>query len=373
MKQVMGIINNANEKKFLKDITKDRSMATVPFAGRYRMIDFPLSNMVNSGINAVGILVQNNYRSLFDHVKSGKEWNLARKTDGLFILPSYREEAEPNFIKGDMQLFHSNLEFLKHSQKNLVVISSVNFACNIDYRKVVEFHRKKQADITVVVKNMGSDDTCAKGKCITVDTEANDRVADMKLNYGGSLYNHKSLDMYVISKDLLIKTIESCYAHGEYDFTIDAIVRNVKNLKCFAYEFDGYVADVNSVKSYFDLNMELLEPNKWEALFLSGGPILTKVSDKPPSKYSSSSNVSNSLVACGCKIEGHVENSVIFRGVHVKKGAVIKNSIIMQDAIVEKDVTIDYCILDKEVVITDGKKLMGDRDYPVVVDKLTVI
>jgi glucose-1-phosphate adenylyltransferase len=372
MKDVMGIINSASEKKFLKEITQERSMASVPYGGRYRIIDFALSNMINSGITNVGMLVQSQYRSLMDHVRSGKEWDLARKTDGLFILPPFFENPQINIVKGDLELFSGNMEYLQHTDHSIVVISNVNYICNIDFKKVVKFHREKRADISVIYNQ----DPCGdvdSSNCITVNTDDDDRIIDMKANQKNPEYNKKSIETYVINKDILISLINECIARNRYDFTKDLIMESIRDLKVYGYEFGGYVADIHSVKSYYKHNMDLLDSNICEELFFDGGTIHTKVKDMAPTKYSKGSDVSNSLVANGCIIEGQVKNSIIFRDVKIEKGAVVKNSIVMEGCVISKDSSIYGCILDKEVSISESTTLQGTKEYPVVIEKRSVV
>ncbi|MFZ5969718.1 MAG: glucose-1-phosphate adenylyltransferase subunit GlgD [Bacillota bacterium] len=371
MKDVMGIINNTSEKKYLKEITKERSMASVPFGGRYRMIDFMLSSMVNSGVRNVGILVQSQYRSLMDHVRSGKEWDLARKRDGLFILPPFFENSQLNILKGDMELFSGNLDYLHQSNQNYVIVSGVNYVCNLDFRPIIDYHKKTRADITVIYKEQACSDK--NNNCVGLEVDSNLHVIDMEINPKSNNSGKISMEIYIMKKELLIHLIQKCIAHGEYDFTRDCILRNIHKLNVCGYPYEGYVANIDSIESYFKYSMDLLKPEIWQELFFEPGLIHTKVKDEAPAKYMKHSEVKNTLIANGCVIEGKVENSILFRGVKIHKGAHVKNSIVMQNSVIEGNASIENCILDKEARITKGKKLVGLQDYPIVVEKRTAI
>ncbi|MFT9497666.1 glucose-1-phosphate adenylyltransferase subunit GlgD [Anaerosolibacter sp.] len=367
MGDLMGIVNNTKSGTLLKELSDNRYTAAVPFGGRYRMIDFVLSNMVNSGIRNVGILVQDKYRSLMDHLRSGKEWGLARKRDGLFILtPPYHDSIR----KGDLDNFYCNREYLEKSHQKYVVVSGSNIVCNINYMDALHFHKQYDGDITVLYteENTAPADL---GNATILSMNADGQILSMEVSPNKPKSNQIFMDMMIMEKSLLIDLIDEAIAKGGHDFLMDCIIRNLPRLKVFGYHHPGYVGRIHSVQSYFKHNMDLLHTDIWEEIFLKGGPIYTKVKDQGPVKYMDSAVVKNSLIANGCIIEGTVENSILFRGVRVHKEAIIKDSIILQYCEIDEKSELKHIILDKDVHVTQNKKLRGSMEYPIIVEKNT--
>lgn len=372
MNDVIGIVNDTEEAKQLRELIGGRSLASIPFGGRYRMVDFTLSNMVNSGIENVGILVKNNYRSLMAHIRSPKEWNLDRKKDGLFILPpDYPGEIFCG-INGELEILHSNLNYIERSKQQDVIISGVKMICNIDYSQALDFHKKMENDITIIYKevNEGIENFYP---CTTITTNSSGRIVDMEVNPKKLSSKKVSMEMYILSKRLLSKITEDCVSRGKYDFVKDGIINNIKKLQIDAYPFGGYVANINSVENYYKCSMELLKPDIWRELFFENGYIFTKAGDQPPAKYMKNSKVSNSLTANGCGIDGVVENCILFRKVKIHKGAIVTNCIVMQNSEIGENVVLENVIVDKDCCITEGKKLRGSIDYPLIIEKKKVI
>ena len=372
MKDVLGIVNNTKNEDKLGQLIRGRSLATIPFAGRYRLIDFHLSNMVNSGIQNVGILVRKNYRSLLGHVRSPKEWDLDRKNDGIFILPPDNENQNWGNVRGDLELLQGNIDYIIRSKQKYVLLTSPNIICNIDYKDAIEYHKANKNDITVIYKTLNSD---VKDLSDFTQVKMNDdnkitamAIGDEKIN-GGKV----SLESYIIEKGLLMDMIDGCLSKGEYDLVRDGIIGNLKNYKAYGYEFDGEIFNINSVQSYYDQSMRLLDNKVWNELFFDSNPIYTKMKDLAPVKYGEHSNVSNSLVANGCVINGKVKNSVIFRNVRIEKGAKIKNSIIMQNTVIDKNSVLENVIVDKDCFISKNQEFKGNKEYPIVIEKNTII
>lgn len=368
---VMGVINLNEADDCLQEITQHRPLAAVPFGGRYRLIDFVLSNMVNSGIHNVGIFVQHKYRSLMDHLRSGKEWDLARKRDGLVILPPAYVSSPLRVQRGDVENFYSNLDYINKSSQKYVLVAGINMICNLDYSAALEFHHHRQADVTVLFTEVD----CTREDCrnaVMLEVSPDGRVSDMQVNPEKRKDRKISMEMFIMEKALFIDLIDGCYSRGDYDFIKHCLIKNLPKLKVFAYPHRGYLARVNSLASYFSCNLDLLQPPVWQELFSQSGLIYTKVKDEPPARYTSTSRVTNSLVAGGCYIEGTVENSILFRGVRVHKDVHIKNCIIMQKSEIAGNTILDTVICDKDVHIT-GKQLKGDVLYPTVVKKGTVL
>lgn len=367
----MGIINLNDSQGLLSELTKNRPLAAVPFGGRYRLIDFILSNMVNSGIQNVGILVQDKYKALMDHLRSGKEWDLARKRDGLFILPPSQSRYLNEAYQGNIENFYSNLDYIESSRQQYVLIAGSHVVCNLDYHKLFKFHQEMSADITVMYKEDDGDEEFIEH--VMLECQKNGRVTDLAINSSRVLSKKVSMEMYLIEKSLLVRLVRDCKARGGLDFVKDVLIKNINTLKIYGYACKGYAARVDSVKNYYKHNMELLKPEKWEELFFKSGLVYTKVKDEAPVKYKENARVCNAMVGNGCTIEGRVENSILFRGVTVHKGAYVKDCIVMQRCEIGENATIENVICDKNVSITKGKWLKGEKNYPLVIEKGTVI
>ncbi len=372
MKNVVGIINDTDIKQKLKDLTRARSTAAVPFGGRYRIIDFVLSNMANSGIKNIGILTQSNNRSLLDHVDSGKEWDLLSKRDGLFILPPIFRYDQFTGNLGDVDHYYNHMDYLNRSRQEYILISNSNIIYNMDYREIETFYHKKRADVVMVYKNV-SETYKTNHRVLSLLLDNNERVRDMADARDKALSPAAALEIAFMKKNLFMQLIDDCIARGYRDFTKDGLIKNLDRCKIFAYEHKGHAAKIDSIKTYFRHSMDLLKPEVWKDVFLSHGNISTKVKDEPPAKYQESAQVSNSLMANGCQIAGTVENSLLSRGVVIHAGAVVRNSIVMQKGQIHEGAVVENAILDKDVVITSGKQIIGDAEYPMVVEKQAVI
>lgn len=367
----MGIINLNDGQEFLAELTKGRPLAAVPFGGRYRMIDFILSNMVNSGIQNIGILVQDKYRALMDHLRSGKEWDLARKRDGLFILPPGQPQHLAGFYRGNIDNFYNNLDYIESSRQKYVLIAGSHIVCNLNYRKLFKFHQEMCADITIMYKEYHGEEDFMQHAIL--ECQSDGRLENIVINPSETSSRKISMEMYLIEKSLLVQLIKECQGRGGADFVKNLLIRNIDKLKVYGYPYKGYAARVDCIKSYYKHNMELLKPEKWEELFLKSGLVYTKVKDEAPVKYKENAKVSNTIIGNGSIIAGHVENSILFRGVTVQKGAYIKDSIIMQKCDIGEGVILENIICDKNVCITQGKWLKGEKSYPLVIEKGSVI
>lgn len=368
MASLAGIINLHEPDERIRELTRHRSLAAVPFGGRYRLIDFTLSNMVNAGIRNVGILLSDKYGALLDHLKNGKEWDLDRRRDGLFLLPPASHHGPAGHgVVGDIPNFSHNLDYIYKSRQDYVLISGSNMICNMNCRDVLDYHLAKEADITVVYSETAG---LAKSPPYTnVVTDEDSRVVDMAVNPRTPKGDKASLNMYIVSKELLIDIIDYCASRGKEDFLRDGIIPKLDELRVYGYSYRGYVGEINSLQNYFKHSMELLNPAVWQELFFKSGLIHTKVKHEAPVRYLEGSQVRNSIIANGCIIEGTVENSILFRGVHVQKGAVVRDSIVMQKSQIGPGVLLQNAILDKDVQVSEGKHLIGDSNYPIVIHK----
>ena len=366
---VLGILFANVHDERVRELTEHRTLASVPVGGRYRLIDFPLSNMVNAGINKVGVITGNNYQSLMDHLGSGKSWDLSRKREGLYILPPFGADGTqlPNRI-GSLA---SVTRFLRNSKEEYVLISDCDFLCNIDYSAVSAAHIEKKADITMIYKYGKVPSYSTNANVLT--TSPDGRVVEMLIGPNVEGECNYGMNMYVMRRELLMKLVSECVSRNRYDFGREIIQQNLNNLRIFGYEFTGYSTIVGSVNSYFEANMALMLPKVREQLFDVNRPIYTKVRDDMPARYGLECKVVNSLIADGCVIEGEVENCVIFRGVHVGKGAKLKNCVIMQDTVIGANSNLNYVITDKDVVIQDDRTPMGFQSYPVFISKGSLV
>ncbi len=372
----MGIIFSYVVDDNLKELTEKRAIASVPFGGRYRIVDFVLSNLVNSGVTNVGIITQSNYQSLLDHLGSGKEWDLSRKRDGLFILPPFARTSptanSPMAFRGWLEALSSVYTYIRRSKARHVILCNCENVCNIDIERVVDCHMAKNADITCVYRSM--EITAADSRHSVVYSVGDDgRILDML--YRPIFNGCADVDMgiFVMDKSFLETLISEAAARNNYSLFKDVIQRRVGDYRIWGYRHEGYTAKVDTVKAYFRSSMDLLDPAVREDLFTGERPIYTKVRDEVPAYYADTATVRNSLLADGCHIEGEVENCVLFRGVRVEKGAKVTNSIIMQDSVVQADVRLNYAIVDKDAVIREGRMLMGYESHPVMIEKGVVV
>ncbi|MCL2087759.1 MAG: glucose-1-phosphate adenylyltransferase subunit GlgD [Oscillospiraceae bacterium] len=367
MANVLGLIFADMHDFTITDLTKLRTMGSVPYGARYRLIDFTLSNMVNSGITEVGVVTKSNYQSLLDHLGSGGEWDLSRKSGGLHLLPPYGQGA--GLYRGRMDALFGVMGFIVSSNAEYVLMSDTDVIVNIDFKKVVDFHEEKQADITVVYGsgNYNGNEMPTK-TVLTTDNDGRINEILLRPEITGEEVN-TSMNMFVLKKDFLLKLIKENAARSQFSFEVDVLQHKLSDYKIFGYKYECYYEQVDSMLSYFSANMALLDRKNLSALFDNDRPIYTKVRDEAPVKYGIDARVKNSLVADGCVIEGTVENCVIFRGVRIGREANVKNSILMQDTKVGDRSEINYVIADKNVTIGGYKSLIGTSDYPVFVGK----
>lgn len=367
MGNVLGLVFANMHDTTLGDMTKNRTMGSVMFGGRYRLIDFPLSNMVNSGISEVGVITKSNYQSLLDHLGSAREWDLARKKGGLYILPPFGN-VESTLYRGRIEALYGAMSFIKHSRAKYVILSDCDVVTNIDYKPIVAAHIESGADITAVAHTgVYSSDDIKTSTVFNVDADKN--VTSVLINPDISGTCTTSLNVFVMSMDFLIETVNDAMARGNVSFERNILQEKCRELKIKIYEYDNYFSKLNSPESYFKSNMALLEPENARKLFVPKRSIYTKVSDNAPVKYDLDSKVSNSLIADGCIIEGEVENSVLFRGVKVGKGAKVKNCILMQGTVVGDNAELNYLITDKNVSICENHILTISPQYPMYVGK----
>ena len=373
MKNVMGVIYTGENDANLRELTLTRAIAALPVGGRYRVIDFLLSSMVNGGIKNVGVIMQKNYHSLMDHIGSGKEWDLHGKNDGLKVLPPFLTRENVGVYSGMLDALRSNTNYLSRSKQEYLVLSNSNIIYNANIAEFVAYHQNSGADITIMYTadpNMQRDEL---GCYLAVDESGT--VTDMEVDPTHPNLPLTSMEVVVMKRELLRTLVDKGVAHGYHDFNRDVLLRLVTEgtARVNAWAYTGLCWRMDSVQSYFKFNMDMLDTQIRHRLFTAELPVYTKVRDEMPARYGDNVTVVNSLVADGCIIEGTVENSVLARGVRIPPGAHVKNCIIMQDGQVHNDASIENCILDKQTVIKRSARLIGPAAYPIVIAKNVVI
>ncbi|WP_066875311.1 glucose-1-phosphate adenylyltransferase subunit GlgD [Clostridium mediterraneense] len=368
MKNCVGIINLDENENRMKELVESRPLAAVPIAGRYRVVDFILSNMTNSGIENIGIFTKNKSRSLMDHLLNGRPWDLNRKRDGLRVFNFC--DDDPSY--DDVHSFCNNLEFLKLSRKEYVLLAPSYMIANIDFNKVMDYHKNNLNDITVVYKNTKE----AKHNfidCDVLNLSEEGKVLSIGKNIGSDKEASISMEMFLMRTDLFIDIVHDCIKNGHNRKVKDYIKYNLDNLNVNAYEFKGYLKCINSLESYYKFSNELLDREVTNELFRDNNCIYTKTKDESPTMYGEKSEVKNSIVANGCYIEGKVENCIISRRVYIGEGTVLKNCVIFQNSKIGDNVEMENAITDKGVTIVDDKKLIGDKEVPLVIKKSYLI
>ena len=364
-----GLIVTGERTTRLKDLTLSRSTAAVPFGGRYRAIDFILSNLVNAGITSVGLITEKNYHSLMDHLGSGKEWDLHRKREGLFILPPFMTKENSGVFRGAVDAIRSVIGYVRRTSDDYVILSWAWNVMNVDLVPMMEQHLSTGADVTILYAEDGSLQPEEQSQDLRLIMDEKGRVTDMELDAYRPRSVNRSCDVMSMTTELRDYLVEEAFARCDDDFHRDSLLKKYRTLNIMGYKFEGFLARLESIENYFTGNMDLLNADVQKDLFNPRHPIYTKVKDEVAARYSVSAQVKNSLVADGCIIEGQVESCILFRGVHVKPGARIFNSIIMQGSEIGENTHLEHVILDKGVKILPGRTLQGYDSFPIVIRK----
>ncbi len=371
MKALAIIFSNIHNET-IDELTRKRTTASIPFGGRYRLIDFALSNLVNAEVVNVGILAQNNYQSLMDHLGSGKDWDLSRKNGGLVIFPPTTNYKSDTLYSSRLAALISIKGFIESQMEELVVLSDCDSVNLIDFNDVFDQHLATNADITILYRRGKCEKDLEQHMNFTIDK--NKRITSAQLKSKPNEITNSCINVFVINRRLLQGLLEEAITQGMESFHRDLIFNNIKSLKIYGYDYDGVYLHINSMENYFKNNMKLLQEETRNQLFGDKNHrIYTKVRDSAPTRYGFSAKVENSFIADGCEIEGTVINSILFRGVKVGRGTVIKNSIIMQDTITGDNVKLNYVITDKNVTIRSRNNLSGCEKIPYYLNKNTMI
>ncbi len=367
---VAGIVFANVNDNLLKKITSHRSMASVPFGGRYRLIDFSLSNLVNAGISKVGVITKEKYRSLMDHVSSGIYWDLDRKNGGIYWLPPYLTGGVKRY-SGTIDALYGARDYIKRCNSDCIVLCDADVLANIDISAAIKAHAESEADITLVYHKGKLADIDENTSVLTIGKDNSvtkisfDGKPDECINYG--------IGYTIIGRDLLSKLVSEANENDLVSFYHDVIAKKTKQLKICGFEHKGYVSLLKSTESYYRASMDLLDGEVRNDLFCKERPVLTKTRDDMPTRYGTKSQVKNSFIANGCIINGTVKNSILFRGVTVQKGAVVENCILMQETAVGENCQLDNVIADKNAVIGDDMVLKGTEGKRFYVKKNQII
>lgn len=362
MDKVIGLISANYSTEELGGLTSVRTVASLPFGGRYRMIDFALSSMVHSGITTIGVITPYRHRSLVDHIGAGKAWSLDRKVGGLFLLPGSVYGVRGKGTRFLLQDFAQNKFYLTRSDADYVAVSSSNVVYNLDYRPVLQYLEETQSDVVMIYQKAEWDHDDLQ----EIMLDRGQRVVDLEpgVHTGANAF----IDSFVIRRDVLLDLIE-WYAALEYQDLFEIIRQDFSRIRVRAWAYTGYAGGISSVADYLRCSQEMLSEEVRKKLFPPGRPILTKMHDSAPTRYFDSAQVRNSFINTGCFVRGTVENSILFRGVEVEQGAVIRNSIVMPQCHIGKNAVLENAILDKYYVLKNQVKICGTPENPFVGEK----
>lgn len=369
-KNVLGMIFANIHEEALDSITALRTMGSVPFCSRYRLIDFPLSNMVESQITKIGVVTNANFNSLMDHVGTGKPWDLSRKNGGIYMLPPYSINSVTMW-GNRIDAIYGNIGFLHQSNQEYVLMSDCYNVINLDYEKLFDAHENSGADITIVTVK-GKAPAHINSVLVCKDIADDGRIVEAAVDPDIDGEVNYSTNIVLIKKYLLETLVTNAHSRNEVSFQKNVLMNYIKTGKVYAFDAtDSFIGTIDGVQSYFDISMNLLDKANKNKLFNPERPIYTKERDDMPTLYGKDAKVNNSLVADGCEIKGTVENCILFKGVKIEEGAVVKNSILMQDTVIGRNSNINYIIADKNVSVKSEIELSGAANYPVSLSKGT--
>lgn len=371
---VAGLIFSNIHDANIPEMTRRRTIASIPYGCRYRLVDFPLSNMVNSDITNVGIITHYNYQSLMDHIGNGKDWDLARRSGGIKLLPpfvaAYENAGANKLYENRLEALMGAVNFVNRCGADYIVLSDCDAIINIDLGAVVEDHVKSGAYMTIVTKKLLDESYHFSQPVAVLKIGEDNRITDLEDRCPEAGNVTVSTNIMVISRTDLQSVLQEAAARGLKSFHKDVIAKNLKKKVIRAYPFDGWYSPIASLEEYFESSMRLLDADVRRDLFGNADrQIYTKIRNSSPTKYAEGAEVKNSLLADGCVIEGTVENCILFRNVHIGKGTVVKNCILLQDTYVGSNVQLNCVITDKNVVIKDERRLSGHATMPFFIGK----
>ena len=361
----LGIIFANKHDIALEELTDYRTLGAVPFGGRYRLIDFQLSNMVNAGILNIGVITRKNYQSLMRHIGSGSEWDLDRKQGGLTILPPFGGSQNTEDIYSNrLGALITNLEYIEDSKEKYAIITDCTYVANLNYEELLKVHKKSGAKMTgIYTKKAKFVQDGIKNTYVNVNLDG--QITDIVVDTEKQDNLGYCLNTWIMEKDYLIDIIHDAIRHDKSSLRLDIIKPALKKDKIMGYETPSEVLCLNDISSFIQANLELLKEDARVDLFHSeNGPIITRTRDSAPTRYGKNAKISNSLIADGCIIDGEVKNSVIFRGVEIGEGTKIENSVVMLDVTVGRNVVLNYAIIDDNSTIHDSRGLSGYVTHP---------
>lgn len=357
-----------NKDSKIAELSNARTLASIPFGGRYRLIDFILSSLVGAGVGNIGIITKSKYGSLMDHLNWGKDWDLNRKHGGLKILAPFAGNSVSR-SESQFDILRSINAYIDDAPEEYCIISDSNMVINIDFNKVFDAHKKSGADMTIIYR-----DSASKEGDIELGIGEDKRIYDVLYHTTeNSDKKNIALNIFILKKTLLRELIDRGVTYGWKDFGRDVITKKFKELSFYGYKHEGYCKLIDSLEVYLRANLEMLNSETRNEIFKSEQPILTRIKDSVPTQYGESANVKNSYIADGCVINGDVENSIIFRSVKIEKGAKVKNSVVMQNTVVEGNSSLTSVISDKNARITGSKTISGCDTLPIVINKGKVV
>ena len=364
---VMGIIF-ANDAT-MGELTSKRTMASLPFGGRYRQVDFHLSNMTAAGIRHIGIISRHNYQSLMNHIGDGEEWGLELGEGGLEFLTPYAMSTTDRY-RGKLENLYFAMDFLEYgADDEYVVMADSAILSNMDLTQVLESHVASGKDITVVTKAGIADGE--KQLDLALKLDKNGEIADIAVNYVAPTGYLASMDIFVLRKSWLKQQIKECVARNQYHMDRDLVMglyqKGIATIN--VYPFEGVALFNETVEEYFRNSLSLVDKDIRHDLFGAHHPVYTKVRDRVPSYYGENCEIENCLVADGCIIEGEVEDSILFRQVTICEGAEVENCVIMNDTVVGEGSELEYVILDKNVTVRPGSRLIGTAKSPIIIKR----
>ncbi len=368
LRNCCGLIIADDHRIHLGELSRPRALSAMPFGGRYRIIDFLLSNMVNSGIHTVGITTYNKYKSLMDHIGTGSAWDLDRKTQGLYLMTPF--VSSDSYVGSGSDDLSAILNLYRELTQPYIVIASSNVIMNCNFADLESFHHERKSDITVMYKRDGEK---VDQPNVILDMTRLGRIKGVFENPLNPVSNRSSLGVVMMHRDLFVQLLGDAISRGERDVDLAYFLKQYDRYKVYGYEFKGTVLRINSVQNYFHETMRVLGEPEYSDIFWPTRPVFTKVKDEAPAIYSDSCVVEHSMVSDGCRVQGSIQHSMLFRGVTVCGQARLKNCIIFQDSYISEGCELENVIIDKDCVIRPGIKLIGQEAYPMVIGKGAVV
>lgn len=366
MKDTMGIILTKEHDTGLLELTQSTAVSALPIGGRYRLIDFVLSSLGNSGIVNVGITADSGSLSLTEHLGSGEPWNLRRNRYGLKILAGADRENS-NIVESLMGI----MPFLRQSRQKYAILANGNTIFNMTFMNALKFHKEMRSDITVIYRKTAEKDVLSSSDVLEIDE--NGRLYGFERKPRKPQTQNVSMNIYIMERQLLMKMTERAAARRETDFITECMAKENGNMRIFCFRHFGYAGKIDSVFGYYKHNMDMLKTEVRRELFRGENKIYTRSQNKMPALYGENADVYECLVSDGCTIKGNIENCVVSRGVRISEGVTLKNSVVMEKTYIGRGSELDCVVLDKECVIREGIRLFGQQSYPILIGRGTVI